>query len=917
MPQLKPSTQNDEIGNLYNLASKYGEGKVAQKIITKAQKPKTSFISKILDFVQRPNFAIATGIKNVLDTDQQTKFWQGIGKGLSGKSKTTFSEVLGEIGWQPKTIGGKIARGATGLTLDILLDPTTYLTFGVGTGAKIGGKTLTKAGTQFLAKAAKTGAGETLGREFVGEAMKNLMEKNPLLAKKFLDQGGVKFFSKTLLSSQRIKEAMEVLPGIKPLETLLEPVRNAALSLIKPEYTLKYGKLPPEFTTAYQKFKDSTSYLKNIKFQELENIVRTNKLNSNELELLQNAAELGKIPADKRLATAYQQLIGYGKRQLKETRKAGIPLAELKGQGEVKNWVPRILVDEPIKTTLPYKPIKVRTGFAEQRGVEVEKTIKQINEDFGKTFFEPNYVKSLAARQVKINQAITAKEFLNDVVSKFGTKIGEAPSGFIAVKEIKELDGLVFHPAIAEQLTKFKKGIDTEEASNLLLSYFDKLQNYWKATVTSIFLSFHGRNALSNTVLNFWDLGAQSFNPATNALAIDLIRRNAIVENLERKVLSDRTIQKELNELLAVKIFTDKFSNDYTFGTLRNLIKQNNIAFTGEFRAADLPQNIEKMLGLTPLRKKIIPLYSQNYLFEAGKTVGSVVEGQARILNFLSNLKKTGDPLTAAERTKQFLFDYQNLTDFEKNFMRRIIPFYTFARKNLEMHAVQSLKQPGKLATTAKFIKELGKTATGGQQLNEEEIEALPEWAQKGLNIPISKKSGFVALMESIGLPIENIKQVTDQPLTMLSPLLGVPLQFATGLDFFREKPITENIDGSVFRHAPEVLKKFIGYRKIKKTTKDGQIYYQEIALYPKRLFLLTQLPPTSRIFSVIKQFQNTQIPTGAKVLQQITGLKTYPFNLEAERAKRERELKTQLEDLLINLGKMRRYQNVYEPKNQ
>ena len=39
----------------------------------------------------------------------------------------------------------------------------------------------------------------------------------------------------------------------------------------------------------------------------------------------------------------------------------------------------------------------------------------------------------------------------------------------------------------------------------------------------------------------------------------------------------------------------------------------------------------------------------------------------------------------AAIHVKKHLFDYDNLSKFEKEFMRRGIPFYTWTRKNLAL----------------------------------------------------------------------------------------------------------------------------------------------------------------------------------------------------------------------------------------
>jgi len=89
-----------------------------------------SLIGRVFDILSRPNYAVAEAMR-----DKDENFFKNIGQGLSGKEKTTFSDVLSESGmekgWQ---------RGALGFALDIGLDPTTYIGAGlIGRGLKAAG----------------------------------------------------------------------------------------------------------------------------------------------------------------------------------------------------------------------------------------------------------------------------------------------------------------------------------------------------------------------------------------------------------------------------------------------------------------------------------------------------------------------------------------------------------------------------------------------------------------------------------------------------------------------------------------------------------------------------------------------------------------------------------------------------------
>lgn len=83
---------------------------------------------------------------------------KGVGRGLSGKDKTSFGDVLRGR----DVIDGKPAAVA-GLGLDIALDPTSYVTFGTSTLARTGTKEAVEAGTrEALEASAKATAREML-----------------------------------------------------------------------------------------------------------------------------------------------------------------------------------------------------------------------------------------------------------------------------------------------------------------------------------------------------------------------------------------------------------------------------------------------------------------------------------------------------------------------------------------------------------------------------------------------------------------------------------------------------------------------------------------------------------------------------------------------------------------------------------
>ena len=125
---------------------------------------------KGLDILQRTNFAAAGFAKALV---QGRNPYRAALAGLTGQERNTFSDALKAAG-----MDAGMARSALGFALDIVGDPLTYASFGVGAGVKgtVGAvaKTLTKTGAaareaNLLAKTAQ--AGRILARPTMEEAL--------------------------------------------------------------------------------------------------------------------------------------------------------------------------------------------------------------------------------------------------------------------------------------------------------------------------------------------------------------------------------------------------------------------------------------------------------------------------------------------------------------------------------------------------------------------------------------------------------------------------------------------------------------------------------------------------------------------------------------------------------------------------
>jgi len=186
-----------------------------------------------------------------------------------------------------------------------------------------------------------------------------------------------------------------------------------------------------------------------------------------------------------------------------------------------------------------------------------------------------------------------------------------------------------------------------------------------------------------------------------------------------------------------------------------------------------------------------IPVTNQDMLerlYTLPRRFGTAVENNARIALFIDQIKKGADFDSAALTVKKFLFDYGDLTIFEKSVMKRIVPFYTWLRKNIPLMLEQVVKQPGKFVAPL-HLKESIETISPAQ----EEL-FLPDWLKTGeLNIRLPFNYYYFPDMPFQDLATLGFNQYSFKTLaSSISPLIKFGFEVIANYDIYRDKPLAD-----------------------------------------------------------------------------------------------------------------------------
>lgn len=493
------------------------------------------------------------------------------------------------------------------------------------------------------------------------------------------------------------------------------------------------------------------------------------------------------------------------------------------------------------------------------------------------------------------------KDAVNDAGEKLLTKVDELDDvavdalrkqGYREIKRTGELlKGYIAPPEVANMLENTYKTLFDPDQANGFLKAFDKVTGMWKQSVTSWFPAFHIRNGMSNIFANAM---AGVTNPKRYIEAKEVQK----YMNLSAKHGVSEKVLREAGE---------KKIGQYTIAEIVDFADQHSIIGAGTY----FDEISEGLAKTRPGQvKKLIPTSKDFILTEIGSTVGNYVEGNAKLALFIDQLQKGNAIEDSANMVKKVLFDYGDLTDFEKNVMRRVVPFYTWTRKNAEFMTRYAVANPGKFGAILKTFRDV---QTSLSDIPDEDIEKLPAWARAGFSV-ISGSGKDASAITGFGTPIEAFGEFMDSFtnsrsrtfLNFVGPIPRGVIEKATGVSLFTGKPIKNDTDGQKFRQLPGFIKDAIGYKEIQRTSKDGSNYIEYI-INPNTKWILNMfvgrgLNETSKLLETIDD------PSAVQVLNLLTGIKRYEFNIDEEQVKREREAAQLLLDMLIAEGLGKEY---------
>lgn len=350
-------------------------------------------------------------------------------------------------------------------------------------------------------------------------------------------------------------------------------------------------------------------------------------------------------------------------------------------------------------------------------------------------------------------------EMWNELAAKYGP----LHSGGSYANAVNWAKGVGVAGPIADEAKRVVRAFAGPDAAGEIVGAYDRFQNWWKKWVTVPWPSFHARNFISGMVRNWVGNG------------VELDGRNYIDAG---KMLFSDTIDgaksRYFKDVLSIK------NDEEATAELRRLIFAHKVhSHKQGFFGLDAP--LTGQLGEIPGVTLALPramgdkngvLAATDAITRVGSAGSYYVEGFNRIAPFLKYLREGMSPEAAAQKVAALQVDYDALSSFERNVMRRVFPFYSFQKGVIPFTVGNILARPGgRLAQIPKGVARM-----------RADDPVLPEQVQETAAIRLpSDKAGTQRFLTTMGLMEEQFYGMAMPAFRAFSDPMGA------GQEFLRE----------------------------------------------------------------------------------------------------------------------------------
>lgn len=322
-------------------------------------------------------------------------------------------------------------------------------------------------------------------------------------------------------------------------------------------------------------------------------------------------------------------------------------------------------------------------------------------------------------------------------------------------------------------------------------------------------------------------------------------------------------------------------------GLLREGVLGRRDPVTGE--RVTSPLSYFKQAGVIDKSKGALRTKDEWSPLAAGRIAGTNIEDFSRLANWIGGVRQGMSHEQAGRFVNKLHFDYGNLTNFERNVMRRLVPFYTFQSRNLPLQLEYMLHRPSMLTSQLRPLSQM-------------QAGYKPQYLSSGVAIPVGdEQNGTQRYISSIGIPIEEAFERMKFS-GGLPDVRQTAMAYASGLTPYIKGPLEQvfNMQLNTGRKLTDLRPSSTG-RLFGALSEDGESSH-----------VLSQMvanTPLTRFASMIDRMADERKGLLPKALGALTGVKVSDVETDKMRAI---EARNALQEMLDRAPHLSSYTNFY-----
>jgi hypothetical protein len=362
--------------------------------------------------------------------------------------------------------------------------------------------------------------------------------------------------------------------------------------------------------------------------------------------------------------------------------------------------------------------------------------------------------------------------------------------------------------------TVFRTKQDPTSWEKFLNDYLDPLLLSWKTGITigrgpgyllnNIFGGLY-MNYIGNVDVKWFKKANEVVN-MTKAATKRIQALNPTMGSMEVGALAHAEVIKELNKTLIRGVglgdmfdyFTKRGGFDSTeLGSMSQQLSKGGMSANVDDRGLVIGTQWDRppVNAAEAAYRKYLDVMFTNKLQRMGNNMAQGSEIRLRFSAFMDGMNKYNDLGAAMDQVHLLHFDYADLSEVEQH-IRRLVPFYTWTRRNVPLQLRSMVMQPGKIQRFLYANQEF-QNAFGA--------EGDESWLNQFLPEYLDNQDGFVTkfkfLDNNVGaylrLPFEDVNKLfsvkglprREEFVNMLGPYT-IPLELATGRDLATGRPL-------------------------------------------------------------------------------------------------------------------------------